>query len=84
MTTDTSTNGTYGTRSAPRAIGQTGDDEAASKTTRTDETSLKNGDNGKALCVGEDGRWDDLIGAKSLTRVDKGLENLATLFTLRL
>lgn len=83
LAADAGTAGRDGAGGAPGAIGEPGDDEAATEAAGTDEAGLEDGDDGEALRVGEDRRRDDLVGAKSLARVDEGGEDLAALFAFR-
>jgi hypothetical protein len=66
------------------AIGETSYDETGANSTGEEEASLKdqinglyrmqyleNGDDGKALCIGEDRGRDDFVRAKGLSRINK-------------
>lgn len=83
LTANAGTTGRNGSRSAPRAIGKPGDDEAATEATGADEAGLEDGEDGEALGVGEDRRRNDLVGTKGLARVYEGSKDLAALFAFR-
>lgn len=72
-----------GARGTPRAVGEARDDKTAAETPRAEEAGLEYSDDSQALCIGQDGWRDDLVGAEGLARVDEGGENLAALLTFR-
>lgn len=83
LAADASASGRNSTGSAPGAIGQSGNDETAAEATGSDEAGLENGDDGEALGICQNRRWNDLVGSEGLARVDEGGQDLATLLTLR-
>jgi hypothetical protein len=66
--------------SRPRAVSETGNDDAGAEAARADKAGLEDGEDGEALCVGEDRGRDDLVGAERLAGVDERGEDLARLF----
>jgi hypothetical protein len=65
----------------PRSIRESRDYNTTSETATAQETSFENGENGQTFGIGENLRWDDLIGAEGLLGVDEGSEDTSAFLT---
>ena len=83
LAAEAGTGGGDGAGRAPAAVGEAGDDQAAAETGGAEEAGLEDGEDGEALCAGEDRGRDDLVRTESLAWVDEAGKDLPALLAFR-
>jgi hypothetical protein len=81
LSAETSSYSAYCGGRRPRSIRESRDYNTASETAAAQETSFEDGKNGQTFGIGENLRWDDLIGAEGLLGVDEGSEETSAFLT---